>query len=63
MFVRERHRQADGPTFGNSIYSVTFDETALTASEPPPFGAKYHFQLDGAVDVPEYLVDFSLLCR
>ncbi|XP_065175208.1 mRNA cap guanine-N7 methyltransferase-like [Sycon ciliatum] len=57
-----RLRQEEGYSFGNSVYRVSFDES-LDKQNLPLFGCKYHFQLQGAVDVPEYLVYFPLLCR
>lgn len=40
--------------FGNSIYSIRFEE-----EEPfREFGCKYWFHLEDAVDCPEYLVHF-----
>ncbi|XP_076474210.1 RNA guanine-7 methyltransferase [Bombus vancouverensis nearcticus] len=48
-----RWQKCDGDSFGNDIYSVEFfcDKT-----KPPLFGAKYHFQLEGVVNCPEFLV-------
>jgi len=55
-----RDKEHNNRKFGNSIFSVEFpSETFL---EPPPsFGAKYDFHLEGAVDCPEFLVDFPTL--
>ena len=50
--------------FGNDIYSVkpTPDTAAaLIAGTVPPFGAEYHFWLDGVVDCAEYVLDFDVL--
>ncbi|CAL7935904.1 unnamed protein product [Xylocopa violacea] len=48
-----RWQKCDGNNFGNDIYNVQFfcDKT-----KPPLFGAKYHFQLEGVVNCPEFLV-------
>lgn len=54
--------------FGNSVYSITFgQEDADKMRLPPdassstaPFGIKYMFHLEDAVDCPEWLVPFHL---
>nr|XP_034176302.1 mRNA cap guanine-N7 methyltransferase isoform X1 [Osmia lignaria]XP_034176303.1 mRNA cap guanine-N7 methyltransferase isoform X1 [Osmia lignaria] len=48
-----RWQDCDGNSFGNDIYNIEFfcDKT-----KPPLFGAKYHFQLEGLVNCPEFLV-------
>jgi len=52
-----RDQEPNNRTFGNSLFSVDFPlDTPLDS--PPRFGAKYNFQLEGAVDCPEFLVDF-----
>lgn len=60
--ILKRLKQSeDGRSFGNSVYSITFD-VPYTAQHPPPlFGARYHFQLEGVVDCPEHLVYPPLL--
>ncbi|KAL1410321.1 mRNA cap guanine-N7 methyltransferase [Vanrija albida] len=41
--------------FGNSCYSITFDERRHKGL----YGHAYHFYLEDAVDVPEYTVDWD----
>jgi len=53
-------RQAEGLSFGNSIFSVRFEQK----EEFPMFGGKYYFTLEEAVgNVPEYLVHFPTLVK
>lgn len=47
-------------TFGNDLLKVSLD---FDPDDPPLFGAKYHFQLDGVVDCPEFLVHFPTLVK
>lgn len=53
VLISSRWQKCDGDGFGNDIYNVEFfcDKT-----KPPLFGAKYHFQLEGVVNCPEFLV-------
>ena len=52
--------QAEGLSFGNSIFNVRFEQK----DEFPAFGAKYYFTLEEAVgNVPEYLVHFPTLVK
>ncbi|XP_066479879.1 mRNA cap guanine-N7 methyltransferase isoform X2 [Tiliqua scincoides] len=44
-------------SFGNEIYTVKFEKKG----EYPLFGCKYDFNLEGVVNVPEFLVYFPLL--
>ncbi|CAK9815012.1 mRNA cap guanine-N7 methyltransferase [Anthophora plagiata] len=48
-----RWHRCDGNTFGNDIYNVEF---LCDKTNPPLFGAKYYFQLEGVVNCPEFLV-------
>ncbi|OXU26332.1 hypothetical protein TSAR_003122 [Trichomalopsis sarcophagae] len=48
-----RWQKADGNKFGNEIYSVEF---SCDKTNPPLFGAKYVFHLEGVVNCPEFLV-------
>lgn len=48
-----RWQKCDGNTFGNDLYNVEF---FCDKKKPPLFGAKYHFQLEGVVNCPEFLV-------
>lgn len=61
--IMRRQRLANGDSFGNSVYNIEF---ACDTDNPPLFGAKYQFHLEGVVDCPEFLVYFPLLeelCR
>ncbi|XP_053100042.1 mRNA cap guanine-N7 methyltransferase isoform X2 [Hemicordylus capensis] len=44
-------------SFGNEIYTVKFEKKGVY----PLFGCKYDFNLEGVVNVPEFLVFFPLL--
>ncbi|KAL8182346.1 UNVERIFIED_CONTAM: hypothetical protein K2H54_053756 [Gekko kuhli] len=44
-------------SFGNEVYTVKFEKKG----EYPLFGCKYDFNLEGVVNVPEFLVYFPLL--
>lgn len=59
---RRRLKNADGLSFGNDVYTVTFS----SKEDFPLFGCKYNFQLEGVVDCPEFLVNlemFKILAR
>ena len=53
--------------WGNSIYTVRFPRTQPLTKLPlpkdgifrPPYGWRYHYQLEEAVDVPEYVVPWE----
>jgi len=51
-----------GNSFGNSVFSVHFDEESASQKQPL-FGAKYNFHLTGVVDCPEFLVHFPTLVK
>jgi mRNA (guanine-N7-)-methyltransferase len=54
-YIVKRLRNTEGLSFGNSVYSIKFDQK----EHFPAFGCKYRFFLEDAVDsVPEYLVHF-----
>nr|XP_012230385.1 PREDICTED: mRNA cap guanine-N7 methyltransferase [Linepithema humile] len=55
-----RWQKCDGNKFGNNIYSVDFQ---CDKTNPPLFGAKYDFHLEGVVDCPEFLVYLPILCK
>ncbi|KAG8197543.1 hypothetical protein JTE90_007279 [Oedothorax gibbosus] len=57
--IMKRLEEADDCTFGNDVYSVTFP----SKEQPPLFGAKYDFHLEGVVDCPEFLVYFPALLK
>lgn len=46
-------------SFGNDIYSISFDKTDKKTF--PLFGARYDFHLEGVVDCPEFLVHFPAM--
>ncbi|XP_075682581.1 mRNA cap guanine-N(7) methyltransferase [Rhinoderma darwinii] len=53
----KRLEASDKNSFGNDVYSVTFQEKGSY----PLFGCKYDFKLEGVVNVPEFLVYFPAL--
>ncbi|XP_075849806.1 mRNA cap guanine-N(7) methyltransferase isoform X1 [Microcebus murinus] len=52
-----RLEASETESFGNEIYTVKFQKKGYY----PLFGCKYDFNLEGVVDVPEFLVYFPLL--
>lgn len=54
---RRRLEASETESFGNEIYTVKFQKKGSY----PLFGCKYDFNLEGVVDVPEFLVYFPLL--
>ena len=46
-------------SFGNEVYQISFDDSKSF----PAYGCKYHFQLDGVVNCPEFLCDIDLLSK
>ncbi|XP_053697778.1 mRNA cap guanine-N7 methyltransferase [Sabethes cyaneus] len=58
--IMKRQRAAGGNEFGNDIYKITF---FCDTDNPPLFGAKYHFKLDGVVDCAEFLIHFPTLVK
>ena len=61
LLFRYRVKRSDDFSFGNKVYKVSFETKPDDKGRFPLFGAKYHFHLEGVVDVPEYLVYFPLL--
>lgn len=58
MLRRGRLRALPGDelTFGNSVYHLTFDQK----DKFPPYGHRYRFFLEDAVDdVPEFVVNWD----
>ena len=56
--------EPSAPEWGNSIYRVRFPEdtdkpTAPDGTFRPPFGWKYMYWMDEAVDVPEFVVPWE----
>ncbi|XP_067886879.1 mRNA cap guanine-N7 methyltransferase [Heterodontus francisci] len=52
----KRLETSETNSFGNNLYSVTFQKKG----EYPLFGCQYDFNLEGVVNVPEFLVYFPL---
>ncbi|XP_051878980.1 mRNA cap guanine-N7 methyltransferase [Pristis pectinata] len=52
----KRLEASETNSFGNKLYSVTFQKKG----EYPLFGCQYDFNLEGVVNVPEFLVYFPL---
>lgn len=59
--LASRWQKCDGNKFGNDIYSVEF--LCKDKTNPPLFGAKYNFHLEGVVNCPEFLVHLPTLCK
>jgi mRNA (guanine-N7-)-methyltransferase len=57
---RKRLRASEDGTFGSDVYRISFDPE-MKDKQPPLFGAKYDFHLEGVVDCPEFLVYFPVL--
>ncbi|XP_040287790.1 mRNA cap guanine-N7 methyltransferase [Bufo bufo] len=53
----KRLEASDTNSFGNDVYSVTFQDKG----NYPLFGCQYDFKLEGVVNVPEFLVYFPVL--
>ncbi|KAL6543213.1 hypothetical protein OROHE_010733 [Orobanche hederae] len=55
-------REAEGLEFGNSVYWIRFDEEFQNKKfkSSSPFGIKYTFHLEDAVDCPEWIVPFHV---
>ncbi|KAF7649615.1 hypothetical protein LDENG_00138610 [Lucifuga dentata] len=53
----KRLEAADSLSFGNEVFRVSFQSKGFY----PLFGSQYHFSLEDAVDIPEFLVYFPLL--
>ncbi|GMJ05162.1 hypothetical protein like AT3G20650 [Hibiscus trionum] len=60
--IIKKLRQAEGTDFGNSVYWIKFDEefSDKKFKSSSPFGIKYKFHLEDAVDCPEWIVPFHL---
>ncbi|KAG5264847.1 hypothetical protein AALO_G00258690 [Alosa alosa] len=52
----KRLETSDTNSFGNEVYRVTFQKKG----DYPLFGCQYDFNLEGVVDVPEFLVYFPM---
>jgi len=60
--IMSRLQNNGGNSFGNSVFSVTFPESA-DLKKLPFFGAKYSFHLEEVVDCPEFLVHFPTFVK
>ncbi|XP_072969552.1 mRNA cap guanine-N(7) methyltransferase 1 isoform X1 [Typha angustifolia] len=60
--IIKRLREAEGLEFGNSVYWISFGEEYSQKKFPSssPFGIKYKFHLEDAVDCPEWIVPFNV---
>ncbi|XP_074560096.1 mRNA cap guanine-N(7) methyltransferase 1 [Curcuma longa] len=60
--IIKRLREADGLEFGNSVYWISFEEEYMLKKfkASSPFGIKYKFHLEDAVDCPEWIVPFHV---
>ncbi|XP_054792958.1 mRNA cap guanine-N7 methyltransferase 1-like isoform X2 [Prosopis cineraria] len=60
--IIKKLREAEGLAFGNSVYWVHFDEefSDKKFKSSSPFGIKYKFHLEDAVDCPEWIVPFPV---
>jgi len=60
--IVKKLREAEGLTFGNTVYWISFDEeyTKKKFKSSRPFGIQYKFHLEDAVDCPEWLVPFHI---
>lgn len=54
-----RVEESPSCSFGNEVFNVTFQKKG----EYPLFGCQYHFNLEGVVNVPEFLVYFPLFVQ
>ncbi|KAL7582232.1 mRNA cap guanine-N7 methyltransferase 1 isoform X1 [Lactuca sativa] len=60
--IVKKLRAADGLAFGNSVYWIHFDDefSEKKFKSSTPFGIKYKFHLEDAVDCPEWIVPFHV---
>ncbi|KAM5550654.1 mRNA cap guanine-N7 methyltransferase 1-like [Rosa sericea] len=60
--IIKKLREAEGLFFGNSVYWIRFDEefSKKKFKSSSPFGIKYKFHLEDAVDCPEWIVPFHV---
>ena len=61
--IVKRLSECGGNTFGNEVYRIKYLNEENFENQPPLFGAKIDFQLDGVVDCPEYLIHFPTLVK
>ncbi|KAF5303029.1 hypothetical protein FQR65_LT08358 [Abscondita terminalis] len=55
-----RIKKSQSNSFGNGVFKVKFE---CDTNKPSLFGAKYHFNLDGVVDCPEFLIHFPTFVK
>ncbi|KAF2316983.1 hypothetical protein P3X46_022665 [Hevea brasiliensis] len=60
--IVKKLREAKGLAFGNSVYWIRFDEeySEKKFKHSSPYGIKYKFHLEDAVDCPEWIVPFNI---
>ncbi|XP_076926049.1 mRNA cap guanine-N(7) methyltransferase 1-like isoform X1 [Bidens hawaiensis] len=60
--IVKKLRAADGLVFGNSVFWIQFDDdfSEKKFKSSSPFGIKYKFHLEDAVDCPEWVVPFNV---
>ncbi|CAK7338316.1 unnamed protein product [Dovyalis caffra] len=60
--IIKKLREAEGLIFGNSVYWIRFDEefSQKKFKSSSPFGIKYNFHLEDAVDCPEWIVPINV---
>ncbi|XP_059591645.1 mRNA cap guanine-N7 methyltransferase 1 isoform X1 [Vitis vinifera] len=60
--IIKKLREAEGLAIGNSVYWIRFDEdfSKKKFKTSSPFGIKYKFHLEDAVDCPEWIVPFHV---
>ncbi|RWR73863.1 mRNA guanine-N7-methyltransferase domain-containing protein [Cinnamomum micranthum f. kanehirae] len=60
--IIKKLREAEGLSFGNSVYWICFDEEYAQKrfKSSSPYGIKYKFHLEDAVDCPEWIVPFHV---
>ncbi|KAJ4975985.1 hypothetical protein NE237_001091 [Protea cynaroides] len=60
--IIKKLREVEGLAFGNSVYWIRFDEeySQKKFKASSPFGIKYKFHLEDAVDCPEWVVPFHV---
>ncbi|KAB5534754.1 hypothetical protein DKX38_017840 [Salix brachista] len=60
--IIKKLREAEGLAYGNSVYWVRFEEefSQKKFKSSSPYGIKYYFHLEDAVDCPEWIVPFHV---
>lgn len=60
--IIKKLREADGLSFGNNVYWICFDDdfSEKKFRSSSPFGIRYQFHLEDAVDCPEWIVPFPV---